>query len=77
MVLKTFNVQEEIYNKFSQFCKGQGMSMSKQVEFFMQSVIENEPIAKPEYLRKLERIRKEPNIKVGTVSNLRKRYNLN
>ena len=32
MVLKTFNVQEVVYGKFSHFCKEHGISMSKQVE---------------------------------------------
>lgn len=57
MVLKTFNVQEAVYRKFSDFCKGHGVSMSKQVEMFMESIIEEEPEAKKEYLKKLERIR--------------------
>ena len=39
MVLKTFNVQEVVYEKFSHFCKGRGISMSKQIDLFMQSVI--------------------------------------
>lgn len=58
MALKTFNVQEETYDKFSSFCKGHGVSMSKQVEMFMESMLEEEPEAKREYLEKLERIRK-------------------
>ena len=58
MALKTFNVQEEIYSKFSNFCKGHGVSMSKQVEMFMESMVEEEPEAKQEYLEKIERIRK-------------------
>lgn len=58
MVLKTFNVQEEAYNKFSSFCKGHGVSMSKQVEMFMESMVEEEPKAKKGCLEKIERIRK-------------------
>ena len=58
MVLKTFNVQEDVYDRFSSFCKGHGISMSKQVELFMESIVEEEPEAKEEYLRKLDRIRK-------------------
>lgn len=42
MALKTFNVQEETYDKFSSFCKGHGVSMSKQVEMFMESMLEEE-----------------------------------
>lgn len=73
MVLKTFNVEEETYNRFSRFCKDYGISMSKQVEFFMKSVVEEEPEAKKEYLDKLERIRKGKFIR---VDNFAKRYGL-
>ena len=64
MALKTFNIEEGVYRKFSDICKGNGMSMSKQVEFFMKSVVEEEPEVKKEYLQKLERIRKGKFIRV-------------
>ncbi len=35
MTLKTFNLNEEIYNKYSGHCKKHGISMSKQVEKFI------------------------------------------
>ena len=73
MVLKTFNVQELVYNKFSHFCKEQGISMSKQIERFMESFIAKEPEAKKEYLEKLDRIRKGNFIR---VTNFAKRYGL-
>jgi len=73
MVLKTFSVQEEVYNKFSSFCKGHGVSMSKQVELFMESMVEEEPEAKEEYLRKLDRIRKGKFIRVKSFA---ERYGL-
>jgi antitoxin component of RelBE/YafQ-DinJ toxin-antitoxin module len=73
MVLKTFSVQEEIYKKFSEFCKGHGVSMSKQIEMFMESMIQNEPKAKKEYLEKLERIRKGKFIRVKSFTD---RYKL-
>ncbi|MBI2112911.1 hypothetical protein HYT52_05215 [Candidatus Woesearchaeota archaeon] len=73
MVLKTFNVQEEVYNKFSSFCKGYGISMSKQIERFMESMIEEDPVAKSEYLEKLDRIRKGKFIKVKSFAD---RYGL-
>ena len=57
MVLKTFNVKESAYLKFSKFCKAHGISMSKQISMFMESMVEREPKAKEEYLKKLERIR--------------------
>lgn len=64
MVLKTFSVQQEVFDKFSGFCKERGLSMSKQVEFFMQSIAEKEPNVKKAYLQKLERIRKGKFVKV-------------
>ncbi len=73
MALKTFNVQEEVYSKFSSFCKGHGVSMSKQVEMFMESMLEEEPEAKKEYLEKLERIRKGKFIRVKSFAD---RYGL-
>ncbi len=73
MVLKTFNVEEVVYKKFSDFCKGHGVSMSKQVELFMESMVEEEPEAKKEYLQKLDRIRKG---RFMRVDNFAKRYGL-
>ncbi len=73
MALKTFNVEEVVYKKFSDFCKGHGVSMSKQVELFMESMVEEEPEAKQEYLQKLERIRKG---KFMRVDNFASRYGL-
>ena len=58
MALKTFNIDEIVYNKLSGFCKTNGISMSKQVQFFMESQITEDPEARSEYLEKLERIRK-------------------
>jgi len=76
MVLKTFNVQEETYSKFSNFCKEHGVSMSKQVDIFMKSMIEEEPEAKSEYLQKLDRIRKQKTIHIGSLENFKKRYGI-
>ena len=73
MALKTFNVQEEVYKKFSNFCKGHGVSMSKQVEMFMESMVEEEPEAKQEYLEKLNRIRQGKFIRVKSIAD---RYGL-
>lgn len=74
MALKTFNIQEEVYGKFSRFCKEHGISMSKQVEIFMGSMIEEEPEAKKEYLEKLDKIRKQKSIHIGTLEDFRRRY---
>jgi hypothetical protein len=73
MVLKTFNVQEEVYSKFSSFCKENGINMSKQVELFMESMVEQEPEAKKEYLEKLDRIRNGKFIK---IANFAEKYRL-
>jgi len=71
MVLKTFNLNEEVYKKFSDFCKENGISMSKQVEIFIQAQMAEEPKVREEYLRKLEVIRKGKFIK---VDDFKKRY---
>ena len=68
MVLKTFNVTEEIYNKFSAFCKAYGISMSKQIDMFMRSQVEEEPKAKKGYLQRLNRLRKGNFIKVKSFA---------
>ena len=73
MTLKTFNVEEDTYRKFSDFCKGNGISMSKQIDFFMKSVVEEEPEVKKEYLKKLERIRKGRFIRIKSIAD---RYKL-
>ena len=35
MALKTFNLDEGVYKKFSEHCKKEGISMSKRVENFI------------------------------------------
>jgi hypothetical protein len=47
--------------------------MSKQIELFMESVIEEDPEAKKKYLEKLDRIRKGRFIR---VNNFAQRYGL-
>jgi len=71
MALKTFNVDEEVYKEFSQFCKENGISMSKQIEIFMEAQLETEPKVRQEYLERLDRIRKGKFIQ---VSDFKKRY---
>ena len=66
MAIKTFNVSEETYKKFSGYCKDHGLSMSKQIDLFMKSQVEEEPKARKEYLEKLERIRKGNFVKTKT-----------
>lgn len=71
MVLKTFNVGEETYKRFSGFCKDNGINMSKQVEFFMESFVAEEPEARKAYLDRLEKIRRG---KFVRVDNFLERY---
>jgi len=76
MVLKTFNVQEEVYKRFSSFCKQHGISMSRQVQFFMESMVEEDPEAKQEYLKRLERIRRQKTIPIRSLEEFRRRYGI-
>ncbi len=70
MVLKTFNLNEETYRKFSEFCRENGISMSKQVDIFIRAQLEEKPKVREEYLRKLEAIRKGRFIKVKNVNDI-------
>jgi len=72
MVLKTFNVEEKTHKKFAKFCKERGISMSKQIELFMESQIGEEQDVKPSYLKKLNKIRESKYHKANTVADLRK-----
>ena len=74
MVIKTFNLEEDVYKKFSDFCKENGLSMSKQVNIFIKAQIAIEPKVREEYLQKLDSIRKGRFIKVGTIEDFKKRY---
>ena len=56
MALKTFNVEEKSYKKFSEFCKGHGISMSKQVDLFMKFFISEGSEAK-EMLERIKRLK--------------------
>jgi len=74
MVLKTFNLDEETYEKFAEFCKENGVSMSRQIDIFIKAQIEESPKIREEYLKKLDIIRKGKFIKVGTFNDFKKRY---
>jgi len=41
MALKTFNIDEKIYKQYSDHCKKSGISMSKQVEKFIEKEVES------------------------------------
>lgn len=72
MVLKTFNLDENIYRKFSEFCKEHGISMSKQINIFINSQMADKEEVREEYLKKLEKIRKGKFIRFNSVDELRK-----
>jgi len=74
MVLKTFNLEEETYKKFSEFCRQNGISMSKQIDMFIKAQIEEKPKIRAEYLQRLESIRKGKFINIGGIDNFKKRY---
>jgi antitoxin component of RelBE/YafQ-DinJ toxin-antitoxin module len=66
-----FNIDEDAYKRFSEFCKENGISMSKQVEMFIQSQMTENPKVREEYLTKLDTIRKGRFVK---VNDFKKRY---
>ena len=74
MVLKTFNLEEQTYQKFSDFCKNNGISMSKQIDIFIKAQIEEKPKIRAEYLQRLDNIRKGNFIKIGSITDFKKRY---
>lgn len=74
MVLKTFNIEGETYRKFSEFCRENGLSMSKQIDIFIKSQLEEKPKIREEYLRKLEAIRRGKFINIGTFEDFGKRF---
>jgi len=71
MVLKTFNIDEQTYKSFSEFCREHGMSMSKQIELFIRCQIEEKPKIRKGYLAKLDKIKKGNFVK---VADFKKRY---
>lgn len=73
MTIKTFNVDQDVYEKFLQFCKNNGISMSRQIEMFMKSRIDDKEEVREEYLQKLEEIRRGKFIRVDDFA---KRYGL-
>lgn len=74
MALKTFNLDEETYSKFSEFCKQNGISMSKQIDIFIKAQLEEKPRVRTKYLQRLDAIRKGKFIKIGSVEDFKKRY---
>lgn len=56
MAIKTFNVDAEVHRQFASFCREHGISMSRQIEMFMQHQLEANPVTKKEHAEKLERM---------------------
>ena len=52
--------------------KDKSQAINKMAEEFGEILLE--PQLRPEYIKRALRIQKQPSIKVGTVENLRKRY---
>jgi len=74
MVLKTFNLDEDVYKMFSEFCKEHGFSMSKQINLFISAQLEEKPKVREKYLKKLDAIRKGKFIRVGSIEDFKKKY---
>lgn len=73
MVLKTFNLEEEVYKKFSEFCRENGLSMSKQVNIFIKSIMTENLETREECLKKLESIRKSK-VQNNIIKHSEKKY---
>jgi ribosomal 50S subunit-associated protein YjgA (DUF615 family) len=76
MAIKSFNVQADVYERFSKYCKDRGLSMSRQVDYFMRSMIEDEPEARKEFLDRLDQIRQQKSIRIGGIEEFRKRFGM-
>ena len=70
MVLKTFNLDNETYKKFSEYCKKRGISMSKQVDLFIKLQLANTQEVREDYFKRLDEIRKGKFIKVEDLNDI-------
>ena len=68
MAIKTFSVDEGVYRKFADFCKTNGINMSKQVEVFMKSQLESKEEVREEYLKTLDNLRRGKFIKIKNIN---------
>jgi len=55
MALKTFNIDDQIYKEFSQYCKKNGISMSKKVENFFKEELMNIKLSTKAYTKESDR----------------------
>ena len=74
MAIKTFNVDQETYQKFADFCRSNGISASKQIEIFMKAQLEEKEKVRNDYLKTLEVIRKGTFVKIGNMEDFKKKY---
>ena len=58
MTIKTFNLDDKVYKKYSKFCKENGINMSKQIEFFICSQLAENAKTRNKYLDKIKAVRK-------------------
>ena len=58
MAIKTFNIDEKVYKKFSEFCKNKGISMSKQVETFIRAQMSEKSEEREGHLKNLDMTKK-------------------
>lgn len=54
MALKTFNINPAVYKKFSEYCKKEGISMSKKIENFIANELKN--VLQKEHSEKVKEI---------------------
>lgn len=66
-MLKTFNVDADIYEKYSKHCKKNGVSMSKQVENFLKNEVEKIGIKTNISVKEVEKVNK----KINSISELK------
>lgn len=59
MVIKTFNIDEEVYKQFSEHCKKHGVSMSKRVENFIRTEVSKIKVKSESKIEKSEIVDKK------------------
>jgi len=70
MALKTFNIDSDVYKTFSNYCKKEGLSMSRKIENFIREEMGKLGAkAKEEKAGKIERnLKKECDVEVHPLS---------
>ena len=66
MALKTFNLNAEVYEEFSKYCKKEGISMSRKIENFLKEEVGK---IKVKEVKKVDAVKpKEGEVKMGEHS---------